>query len=54
MLNHADEHTFESFVVIDDSRVSEDETCPPSHLMPESRHKHVVAHEECGNHQEAQ
>ena len=25
----------------DDSIVSEDETCPPDHLMPEWRHKHV-------------
>ena len=54
MLHLADEHTFESFVVIDDSKVSEDETCPLVHLMPEWRHKHVLDHEECGNHPEVQ
>ena len=54
MLHHANEHTFESSEEIDDSIVSEDETCPPDHLMPKWRHKHVLAHEECGNHPEVQ
>ena len=52
MLHLADEHTFESSEEIDDSIIFVDETCLPDHLMPEWRLKHVLAHEECGNHPE--
>ena len=54
MLHHADEHTFESFVVIHDSRVSADETCPPDHSMPGLKHRHALDHEECENYPEVQ